>query len=35
MTKNAKQILLKGYKLNVAYKRIKTIKELLKRVALV
>jgi hypothetical protein len=35
MTKNAKQILLRGYKLDVAYKRTKSIKELLRRVALV
>jgi len=35
ITKNAKQILLKGYRLNVAYKRTKSIEELLKRVALI
>ena len=35
MTKNAKQILLRGRGLNIAYKRTKNIEELLKKVALI
>jgi hypothetical protein len=35
ITKNIKQILLRGYRLNIAYKKIKSIEELLKRVILI